>query len=80
MLLDDDTYHSGFPLVERKEEGVVDLEWEDTLYVAVGGERDLENTQVYLIICVNTEPEISYLDRMIATVISYVSTSFFSMN
>ena len=42
------------------------LKWDSPLYVKIGGQRDIENTLVYLMICLNTESEISFIDQMLA--------------
>lgn len=55
-------------MIENAEGDSFDIEWEEQIFVKVGNDRDVSNCQIYIIISINTESEISYLDKMIATV------------
>ncbi|CDW89014.1 UNKNOWN [Stylonychia lemnae] len=67
ILLDDDNYNTGFGKVSLQDNGLLDIEWEESIYVKVGNDKDVASTQIYIIICINNEKEISYLDKMIST-------------
>eukprot|EP00347_Sterkiella_histriomuscorum_P001758 403370798 len=67
ILLDDDNYNTGFGRIIESESGSIDIEWDEQIFVKVGNDKDVENCQIYIIVCINTESEISYLDKMIST-------------
>jgi hypothetical protein len=43
------------------------LTWPDTIYLPLK-QRSFHDTCVYVMVCINTEPEISFLDTMLANV------------
>ncbi len=61
-LIDDDAYCTFFgQMVDGK------LSWPDAIYLPLK-QRNLKDTCVYVMVCVNTESEISFLDTMLANV------------
>lgn len=62
-LIDDDTYCTQFGKITSESQ----LTWNDSIYLPLK-QRNLEETSVYVMVCVNTESEISFLDTMIANV------------
>ena len=73
-LVDDDTYCTSFGTY-NKNEGV--LTWNESLSVPLK-QRDLNEICVYVMVCINTESEISFIDTMLANVNSFVW--LFSLN
>ena len=67
-LIEDDSYCSGFGQISG---GV--LSWPDTMYLPVK-QRDLKEQSVYLMVSLNTEAEISFIDTMLANVSALLTT------
>jgi hypothetical protein len=67
-LIDDDTYCTTFGTY-HKNEGV--LTWNDSLSVPLK-QREINDTCVYVMVCINTESEISFIDTMLANVNPFI--------
>jgi len=70
-LIDDDTFCTHFGKgIENQ------LTWNDAIHLPLK-QRNLEETCVYVMVCINTENEISFLDTMVANVRFITVTSVF---
>ena len=63
-LVDDDSYCTSFGTYNKNERV---LTWNESLNVPLK-QRDLNETYVYVMVCINTEAEISFIDTLLANV------------
>ena len=102
IMLDDDTYSSGFArlMPHTPEDDIEDevslnkthdstdmrmkespqksrrnpemkymkLVWDQPFFIKIGDQKDLSTTSVYMMICFNTQSEISFIDKMLSDV------------
>ena len=68
VLMEDDTFVTGFG--EKVVDGdTIDIVWNKPLYFKINNpSRDPTQYQVFLMICLNSESEISFIDKMIGNV------------
>jgi len=64
-LIDDDTYCTTFGRWRDNQ-----LEWQDAIFLPLK-QRDLSETSIFVMVCINTEAEISFIDTMLANVKNY---------
>jgi hypothetical protein len=46
------------------------LEWQDAIFLPLK-QRDFSETSIFVMVCINTEAEISFIDTMLANVKNY---------
>ena len=46
------------------------LVWDQPFFIKIGDQRDLASTSVYMMLCFNTQTEISFIDKMLSDVSS----------
>ena len=81
ILLDDDTFTTKFATLSPDGEGTLAtcpffrLDWHEEyseseamapIHVPIGNKRDLNLTSVFMLLCMNMESEISFIDPMMA--------------
>lgn len=68
VLLEDDTFVTDFG-AKSIDGDTIEITWNKPLYFKLSNpSRDPSNYQIFLMICLNTETEISFIDLMIGNV------------